>query len=115
MAISYNAETQVKISLGARWLTKTEVTLDTEYVTEGYELSAEKLGLPDGLVSVVWCEGFPIAATKGTSAYGAKVIGTAPPKLQLYTQNKAEGEALKEAASKANVSACKVRVFAIGQ
>jgi hypothetical protein len=109
MALTYGQPE--KMSVGGRWLTLTDVTLDTKYPTGGYELEGAKLGLPDGLLDRAFADvGTP---TAGATGYPTKITKTG--KLQLYAQNKAEGEALKEVASEADVHTITVKVVAVGR
>lgn len=111
MALTYAAPA-VKVSIGARWLTVTKVTLDTKYPTGGYTLEASKLGMPDGLLDYATpTESIP---SGGATAHATNIVeGTG--KLQLYGQNKAEGEAQKEVASEADVHTESVTILAIGR
>lgn len=51
MALTYGNPT--KWSIGARWQTTTQVTLDSSYPTGGYTINTSSLGLPCGLVDVI--------------------------------------------------------------
>ena len=110
MALTYSEP--LKISIGGRWLTMTDVTLDTKYPTGGYELSAGKLGLTDEQLERAFAD--VAIPTGGATGYPTKITSKTL-KLQLYAQNKAEGEPLKEVAGETDVHTIVVKVTAIGR
>jgi hypothetical protein len=122
----------LKINLGGRTLAICEVTLGTEYKTEGIVLNAESLGLTDGLPDCAWCCNVVGPAKEATAMVGSITVqraggvegANAPAlKLQLYnleptTKKETEKELiiLKEEAEKgAKGSEFKVVVCTIGR
>jgi hypothetical protein len=98
--------------MGGRWLTMTDVTLDTKYPTGGYVLDATKLGLPDGLLDRAFAD--VAIPTGGATGYPTKIT-TKTGTLQLYAQHKAEGEPLIEVAGETDVHTIVAKVTAIGR
>jgi hypothetical protein len=97
----------LKLSLGGRFFTTTEVELGTEYLTEGVVIEPEKLQLPDGLVDYAWATLVPTAA-KNIKVFVPNLVIVNPGavkqeqttmKLQVYVSGK-EKEFLIEEASK---------------
>ena len=75
MALTINS--QKRYTIGARWETITNITLDTKYPTGGYALTGTTLGLPLGLVDVV--------SPQAPSGFGyAPVYNTETEKLQMF-------------------------------
>jgi hypothetical protein len=115
----------LKLSIGGRFLTVTELTLGTEYLTEGFVLEPLKLGFPVGLVDAAWCcnvagpakEATGIVASINLEGEAGKEDATL--KLQLYntkTLKETELSTLTEEASKgAKASEYKVVIAAIGR
>ena len=90
----------------------TDVTLDTKYPTGGYVLDPIKLGLTDGQLDRAFAD--VAIPTGGAQGYPTKIT-TKTLALQLYAQNKAEGEPLKEVANETDVHTIVVKVTAIGR
>jgi hypothetical protein len=116
---AYAAPT-VKVSIGARYLTKTEVTLGTEYLTKGFVVEPLKLGLPDGLVDAVFVQG--VAGNTGTptaSLVASAYISGGNVYLQLFNSVTGAENALtgltEEATKGAKGSEYKVTLVAIGR
>jgi hypothetical protein len=115
----------LKLSIGGRFVTITEVTLGTEYLTEGFVLNAEKLGLPVGLVDAAWCGSVAGPAKQATAVIASvNLEGEAGKedstlKLQLFntkTLKETELSTLTEEASKgAKASEYKVVIIAVGR
>lgn len=122
----------LKLNLGGRQLVITEITLGTEYKTEGIAVNAESLGLTDGLVDCAWCCNVAGPAKEATAITPSLVVtspGGAPEKgaptikLQLYnveptTKKETEKELiiLKEEAEKGEKGKeFKVVICAIGR
>jgi hypothetical protein len=109
MALTY-AQPE-KVSIGGRWQTFTDVTLDASYPTGGYQLDATKLGLPDGLLDRAFSDhGIPVG---GATAFSTKI--TKAGKLQLYRGGGAISEPHAELPNATNVSTITVAVVAIGR
>jgi hypothetical protein len=109
----------IKASIGGRYLTITEITLGTEYKTEGIEVNPEKLGLTDGLIDAAWCCNVAGLAKAAKALIPSIVVSGGPPaskmKLQLYEAGK-EKEFLPEEAEKGEVGKeMKVVICAIGR
>ena len=67
MALTYASPTS-RVSIGARYLTVTQVTLDSSYPTGGYPFTPASLGLPGGALDAAICNTPPSGRSKHLSA-----------------------------------------------
>lgn len=101
-----------KNSIGGRNLCVVEVTLGTEYLTEGFVVSPESCGLTVGLVDCAWTCSQAIPA-KGAKSFPVSITTTETTiKLQTYEVGK-EKEFNKEETSKGELASEYKVVFCV--
>lgn len=108
MALTYGEP--LKVSNGGRFLTITEITLDTAYPKSGYSLNAAKLGLSDELVDVC----FSVGAFGESNTRQFDVGVSASLKMRLFASGK-EKEYNAELAENTDVHTYTVILVAIGR
>lgn len=109
MALTYGQP--MKVSVGGRWLTLTNVTGDTKYPTGGYTLEASKLGLPDALLDFAVTDA--AIPSGGATSYLVNINEAA--KLQLYQVGASNSAAMAELAAETNVSTFSMNIIAVGR
>jgi hypothetical protein len=104
--------TQVKVSIGARWMTTTPITVDTSYPTGGWALTQAQLGLPLGLCDSTYAD------QAGVTAQGAVDINYDKANQKLMCFNGGSSTtAASEIANATNLSAdlTNLQMVAIGR
>lgn len=67
--MSLTLGTQVRTSIGARYMTTTPITVDTSYPTGGWPLTPAQLGLPLGLVDSAYADQAGVTAQGAADIY----------------------------------------------
>lgn len=126
MALTYASPTS-RVSIGARYLTVTQVTLDSSYPTGGYTFTPASLGLPGGALDAAICNTPPAGyspaynyATGNLQVFDSLAGHTHTENTAAaYTQNATTAAATpapaQEVPAATNLSAVTVTVIAIGR
>lgn len=104
-----------KSSIGGRLLTVTEVTLGTEYLSGGFLLNNESLGLTSGLIDTAWCSSTPASPGGAKTVLPSVVIVNNVAKLQLYPVGAEKSFFVEEADKGVVATQFKVTICAIGR